>query len=573
MQDRKLNVLIAHFPYAGNSSFKSNSIEVSRWMATAILLAEKDDRIGWIDDKDFADTPVTMTRNRAVVHAREIGADVLVMVDSDMYPDLNLCEGDPKAKPFFQTAFDALYEHYEKGPLVLAAPYTMGPPNECVCVFQWSSGESRVDNYSWKLEMIPREAAAMRTGIDPVPAIGTGLIMFDMRAFALTEARQRGRGLPERLAQPYVDQIERGTAMDASQVRDLVERCLRESQRSEEPWFYYEWTDLHKSQKASTEDVTATRDLAFAGQKLLGYNPVRVCWDCWAGHYKVKCSTKPIALTNREITEKYARAVMENHQAGMAIRHLGPASPNAEPPRDDEIMGTSTPQLGAKRLIGGHEVTTVGHATNDTDLDALRELVRRLPDPPGGGPIRICEIGGWVGESAVALAQGVGDREGCLFSIDTFEGSATDRTGQYATLWGGRDRVKQTFLENARGANPKVTIAAVRATSEMAERDWAAPDGQVFDLIFIDAAHAYEDVKADIERWLPYVREGGLLVGHDYDANEFPGVARAVQEIFGFDFSTVMGTYLWVHVAKKPQHEPSNGEVAATHEAAEAICG
>lgn len=56
------------------------------------------------------------------------------------------------------------------------------------------------------------------------------------------------------------------------------------------------------------------------------------------------------------------------------------------------------------------------------------------------------------------------------------------------------------------------------------------PDGWA-DFVFIDAAHSYHAVKADIEAWKPKVREGGWLGGHDYH-DVFPGVKRAVDEAF-----------------------------------------
>ena len=56
-------------------------------------------------------------------------------------------------------------------------------------------------------------------------------------------------------------------------------------------------------------------------------------------------------------------------------------------------------------------------------------------------------------------------------------------------------------------------------------------DGSL-DFVFIDADHSYESCKADIEAWLPKVKLGGLLGGHDYENTEFPEfeVARAVNE-------------------------------------------
>lgn len=48
------------------------------------------------------------------------------------------------------------------------------------------------------------------------------------------------------------------------------------------------------------------------------------------------------------------------------------------------------------------------------------------------------------------------------------------------------------------------------------------------DLIFIDADHKYESVKADIDSWLPRVKKGGMVLFHDYDS--WPGVTQAVDE-------------------------------------------
>ena len=52
------------------------------------------------------------------------------------------------------------------------------------------------------------------------------------------------------------------------------------------------------------------------------------------------------------------------------------------------------------------------------------------------------------------------------------------------------------------------------------------------DFVFVDADHKYESVKNDILRWLPKLREGGVMLGHDYNPPVYPGVVKAVHEIF-----------------------------------------
>ncbi len=60
------------------------------------------------------------------------------------------------------------------------------------------------------------------------------------------------------------------------------------------------------------------------------------------------------------------------------------------------------------------------------------------------------------------------------------------------------------------------------------------------DVLLIDGDHHYDVVKADIENWLPRVRQGGTVIFHDYaptagNMRQFPeleGVKRAVDEYF-----------------------------------------
>lgn len=56
------------------------------------------------------------------------------------------------------------------------------------------------------------------------------------------------------------------------------------------------------------------------------------------------------------------------------------------------------------------------------------------------------------------------------------------------------------------------------------------PD-EYFDYVYIDAQHEYDNVLKDIKAWLPKVKKGGFLAGHDYG---LPGVMKAINECFDF---------------------------------------
>lgn len=58
------------------------------------------------------------------------------------------------------------------------------------------------------------------------------------------------------------------------------------------------------------------------------------------------------------------------------------------------------------------------------------------------------------------------------------------------------------------------------------------------DVVWIDADHSYDAVKADIAAWWPKLKPGGVMGGDDW---LMQGVALAVQERFGLDYSMVAG--------------------------------
>lgn len=52
------------------------------------------------------------------------------------------------------------------------------------------------------------------------------------------------------------------------------------------------------------------------------------------------------------------------------------------------------------------------------------------------------------------------------------------------------------------------------------------------DMLFIDGAHDYSSVRADLHAFASLVRPGGIISGHDYE-RDWPGVVQAVNGYFG----------------------------------------
>lgn len=70
-----------------------------------------------------------------------------------------------------------------------------------------------------------------------------------------------------------------------------------------------------------------------------------------------------------------------------------------------------------------------------------------------------------------------------------------------------------------------------------------------FDLVYIDADHQYDAVTADLKAWLPKVRRGGVLVGHDYmnRIRHNHQVKPAVTDFFGEGNFEVTGSAVWLY--------------------------
>jgi len=77
------------------------------------------------------------------------------------------------------------------------------------------------------------------------------------------------------------------------------------------------------------------------------------------------------------------------------------------------------------------------------------------------------------------------------------------------------------------------------------------PDGH-FDCVYLDADHRYPAVCEDIRLWLPKVRKGGILAGHDYKKSKRKAfqVWRAVHESLGEENIVPGPDKNWLHLVR-----------------------
>lgn len=113
-----------------------------------------------------------------------------------------------------------------------------------------------------------------------------------------------------------------------------------------------------------------------------------------------------------------------------------------------------------------------------------------------------------------------------VIAVDVWRTIGSEGDGAFDQAWHDRNYAR---AEKLLAENPE-RLRILRGISwEMAVH---LPD-EVLDMVYIDAGHTYECVANDLKAWIPKVKKGGIIAGHDYLATEY-GVRRAVDEVFGF---------------------------------------
>lgn len=140
------------------------------------------------------------------------------------------------------------------------------------------------------------------------------------------------------------------------------------------------------------------------------------------------------------------------------------------------------------------------------------------------------EIGSYCGRSLVATARAMTPGS-IIISVDPLSSNDAWINDVYNAT---KKFIAEKFCINIRHLD-MTSVDAMRKIHD---------ESIVFDSIFIDGCHHLAEVRSDIEGWLPFLRTGGLLSGHDYwPANA--GVMSAVQETLADNFQVASNTRIW----------------------------
>lgn len=158
----------------------------------------------------------------------------------------------------------------------------------------------------------------------------------------------------------------------------------------------------------------------------------------------------------------------------------------------------------------------------DSEEEFYKRLVALLPDYG-----RFTEVGTFLGRSFACFDHHAKLQKKRIFktAVDTFEGTQTEPMEAAAVKDYPRG-FHAAFLANM-GRCEVSDYQVFPATSAIGA---ARKNNASQDAVFLDGDHSTEAVDADLQAWLPKVKPGGYICGHDFDRKS---VQDAVWQYFG----------------------------------------
>jgi hypothetical protein len=103
-----------------------------------------------------------------------------------------------------------------------------------------------------------------------------------------------------------------------------------------------------------------------------------------------------------------------------------------------------------------------------------------------------------------------------LFCVDPYAPYLNGRPSQ-----GRQDHIMECAVEKMK----EFDVTFVRKSSVEASKDF---ENESLDFVYIDGAHDFDNVMLDVIHWVPKVKKGGIVAGHDYFQFYQSGVIPAI---------------------------------------------
>jgi hypothetical protein len=197
--------------------------------------------------------------------------------------------------------------------------------------------------------------------------------------------------------------------------------------------------------------------------------------------------------------------------------------------------------------------------TIDRNITPIQPLVELIVEEQKEN-MKVAEIGVWQGETSVAYAPTILQNKGELILVDWFYGNmGVKGTGAHCWQPDNHNLIYENLKCNLENIGCGGITTILKGDSVDMSKNIS---DESLDICFLDAGHNYPSVKRDIKAYLPKVKKGGILCGHDcqdiYLANSFtpeqlagdacdfagkdgifrcthPGVIQAVYDNFGYN--------------------------------------
>lgn len=158
-----------------------------------------------------------------------------------------------------------------------------------------------------------------------------------------------------------------------------------------------------------------------------------------------------------------------------------------------------------------------------TNAEAFDRIIARLK------PNLIIEVGTWKGKSAIhALKRAMEFCDCSIVCVDTWLGSLEHWTKHSAAELlrreNGLPMVYRQFLANIVHCGLQNRVVPIPLPSRIAAQVIADVNAKA-DLVYIDGSHDEQSVSEDISSYWPLLRDGGYMIGDDYN---MPSVRAAV---------------------------------------------
>lgn len=170
------------------------------------------------------------------------------------------------------------------------------------------------------------------------------------------------------------------------------------------------------------------------------------------------------------------------------------------------------------------------------------EDVIRLAIEKAENGAKFVEIGAWKGKSVAFAGVEIinSGKDITYYAVDHFLGSEEHRNPvsphyDYASISGD---LKAQYLVNIEPI--KSVVKTLDMQSGEASKKFKK---QSVDFVYIDGSHNYDSVCSDIETWLPKVKPGGMIGGHDYTTHS--SVKQAVDSYFT-DLQIIGKSWLYI---------------------------